>query len=547
MSDAERDSATGKDMLSKIHEVKKEIKQLQSLTKKPVKIFEKGSFNALSVELANLKKQYKSLSEAQREAEGGKALLENIQSLDEKVKGLSATFGDNQRKVGSYRDEVMSALDSFFPLIGRLRENFSGLGSDISLIGASVSGAFIGFEVIGILMEYGQELKAIEEQYTQMRGAIQRYTGATNEDLDDLTTSATALSMTFDEESAAIADVANGLQVQFDSVSFDDALELLENGFVRGANAGGDFLEKVKEYSPQFDAADLSAQALINTITDESKYSIFKDKGVGSIKEFNLSIKEQTTATRDALVNAFGDDFTSKIFDGINDGSVTTGEALERIVKKIKETELPANKLQTIIADVFKGDGEDAGERFLLSLDNINVSTLDSIDTSNELVQKKQELLEANQILADAENELAKAIQGGATQFEVIKARVKSFILNGLVILISTLKPTIKLFANIILALTALPKFLNENKTVILGLSIAMVGLNWELAKTHALQLKSAASARLGIVSKRAGTIATRGAAAAQWLLNAALTANPIGLVIVAVGALVLIIVPFRD
>ncbi len=98
-----------------------------------------------------------------------------------------------------------------------------------------------------------------------------------------------------------------------------------------------------------------------------------------------------------------------------------------------------------------------------------------------------------------------------------------------------------------------LTKAIVYSTTAVIGLKIASValGYGWTLLKGSALSLASAitkvtsgqvlqsATAGIGQAKAIAVTIATKAWAAAQWVLNAALAANPIGLVIVGVAALV--------
>lgn len=80
--------------------------------------------------------------------------------------------------------------------------------------------------------------------------------------------------------------------------------------------------------------------------------------------------------------------------------------------------------------------------------------------------------------------------------------------------------------------LKELPGFLKENRGLLLGLGVAVLTLNGANVAATISTL-----AHLAVEKGRA--IATRASAAAQWLLNAAMTANPIGLVVAAVALLV--------
>lgn len=95
--------------------------------------------------------------------------------------------------------------------------------------------------------------------------------------------------------------------------------------------------------------------------------------------------------------------------------------------------------------------------------------------------------------------------------------------------------PSIKAVATgiigLIQGLAALPKFIVENKELFIGLGVALVSLN-------GANIAAAASALYMAAAEKTRAIATRAGVAAQWLMNAALTANPIGLVIAAIATL---------
>jgi hypothetical protein len=68
-----------------------------------------GSYNELSKTLFRLKKEWKKLSEAEREANG--ELLENIQKVEQKLKDLDTSVGVTGRNVGNYKHDFIEAFD----------------------------------------------------------------------------------------------------------------------------------------------------------------------------------------------------------------------------------------------------------------------------------------------------------------------------------------------------------------------------------------------------------------------------------------------------
>jgi TP901 family phage tail tape measure protein len=100
--------------------------------------------------------------------------------------------------------------------------------------------------------------------------------------------------------------------------------------------------------------------------------------------------------------------------------------------------------------------------------------------------------------------------------YTAVYKAVLSFV-SGMVTMISTLGQV--------------PAFIRENKELFIALGVALVSLN-------AANIAAAASAIYHVAAEKGRAIATKATATAQWLLNAAMTANPIGLLIAGIAAL---------
>ena len=80
-----------------------------------------GSINQLSAQLSKAKNDYKNLSQAERESAKGKELLAHIQKLDKEYKDLNLTIGNTQVMVGSYQNAVNSLLPVMGGFGGRIQ------------------------------------------------------------------------------------------------------------------------------------------------------------------------------------------------------------------------------------------------------------------------------------------------------------------------------------------------------------------------------------------------------------------------------------------
>jgi hypothetical protein len=282
------------------------------------------------------------------------------------------------------------------------------------------AGVTVGAEaVLDGIKELGAEIVNTTKEVAELRSNINTMTGATGAELDGLTESVLSVSRTFGKDFNEVLVASNTLSKQM-GVSQQEAMRLIQQGFLAGADAGGDFLDQVKEYAPQFKNAGYAADEFIGHISQASTQGIFSDKGADVVKEFGLRIREQTKATGEAMQAAFGKDFTKEIFDGINNGTITVEQALQRVSKEMDETKIPANQLQTVIADVFGGPGEDAGIDYLKSLKNVGVGVDALVDKTNAYTARQSALLESNQELAAAQNMLTKQFEGGGTVIDTL-------------------------------------------------------------------------------------------------------------------------------
>ena len=230
-----------------------------------------------------------------------------------------------------------------------------------------------------------------------------------------------ATAETFDKDFNEVLRSANALAKQM-KISQEDALDAITNGFVRGADASGDFLDKVREYPVQFKNAGFSAQDFIDIATQEATGGIYGDKLIDAIKEADLALKEFTKTQRDALENAFGETFTNEIANGLKSGEMTTKASLDRIIAKSNELGLNYQQQQQIVADLFKGAGEDAG-----GFAEIVLQLNEALEEENKILSENEE---ATQRLAESnveyEQALADLFDASQSGFPAMLSNLKS-------------------------------------------------------------------------------------------------------------------------
>ena len=132
--------------------------------------------------------------------------------------------------------------------------------------------------------------------YAQSMAQTAQLTGLTGDELRELRGEAQAFGADFGETMQAVNSLAKGF-----GITAQDAMHLVQDGMVSGANANGQFLDVLKEYPRYFKEAGISAEAFVAITTNAARQGVFSDKGVDAIKEANIRLREMTPATEAAL------------------------------------------------------------------------------------------------------------------------------------------------------------------------------------------------------------------------------------------------------
>ena len=418
------------DLKARQAEVNKEVRESVKARQAELTATDKssGAYSKLSNELNEARKRYKDLAAAEQgSSEEAQVLLRRITQLDSKLKDIDGSVGQFQRNVGNYS----GAIAGLFPALGGISQGIDNVKTATSGAGKAIAGIAVGFEVFSLASTAVAELNANLEETRKIAAQIQTFTGATGSALLDQVAQAKAVAETYKADVQEVSVAANTLSKEL-GVDFARALELIEAGFRKGADAQGEFLDGLREYPAQFRDAGASAEQFIAVSIAAANSGIYSDKGLDAVKEFGLRIREQTKATGDALRAALGSEFTNKLFKDLNTGAITSVDALGRVTRALKETGVQGSELQTVIADVFGGPGEDVGQQFLFTLGDI-LETTDSVTQSTTAYQEQLgELFRANLDLENAQKGYNEALADFSFELQVATAKGKTFLANVL-------------------------------------------------------------------------------------------------------------------
>lgn len=400
-----------------------------------------------------------------------KSLRENTDAKD-----------DNTKASEGLADELLS-------LVG-INSNF---GSSLQSLGNSSSGNFLdgmttkvkafGKTMLGLLanpwvlafLGIAGVVAGFKWWYDYNKGLVEAskltrdFTGLTGDAMKAARNEVQAVADMYDKDFREVLESANAMSKQF-GISFQESMQLIEDGFVAGADVNGEFLENIKEYPAYFREAGLSASEFIAITTQANQAGIYSDKGIDVIKEGNLRIREMTKATAEALE---GIGISSKqVQQDLADGSKTTFDIMQQVSEKLAEFPESSSEVGTALADIFGGPGEDAGLQYILTLKDID-KNLDNVkDHTGELGELQEEQLRSQ---IELENTIAAVFDATGGSFESMTTKAKVFINDGIINIIKgcvdIVNWFIRMYNKSIVVRGAVNSIVNSFKTL------------WEIAK----------------------------------------------------------------
>lgn len=437
--------------LAELRNAQREANEISKLTVKLNQSAE-GSYNRLSAQYSLNKIFLNNMTKAEREAtEEGKKLVSETKSIYEEMDRLQRATGKSQLNVGNY-PQLTTELTSYGDKLKDVLGLNNGFGDSLISMAQSGEGAKGLFQSMGTAVQaFGRTLLtllanpvflaiagiagagvAFKFWFDYNKGLVeatrltQQFTGKVGDDLKAFRNETQAIADTFDKDFKEVLQSANAVAQQF-GVSQDEALRLVKDGFVAGADANGEYLQTLKEYPAYFKEAGLSASQFVAITAQAGKSGIYSDKAVDTIKEGNLRIREMTKATADALTG-IGLNYKQLQTD-LQNGSKTTFDVMQLVSEKLNE--LPENSaaVGTAIADIFGGPGEDAGLQYLKTLKDIDLNLDNVKDRAGELGALQEEQLRSQ---ADLNNTIAALFDATGGTFEMMTTRAKTFINDGI-------------------------------------------------------------------------------------------------------------------
>lgn len=455
LAKAQRDLATAQGdtarELAELKQATQEQNRINSLIAKSNRSVE-GSYNRLSAQYSLNKIRINQMSQEQRDAaEASEGLITKTRELYESMKRMQEETGKHQLNVGNYTeasDAIAAYSDRLVEGLGlnsqfgqsllalgrggdEAKGVFTAMGDGAKALGNTLMGLMknpVFLAIAGVAGAAG----AFKWWYDYNAGLVeatrltQQFTGLAGQELSQVRNQVTVLADTFDSDFREVMVAANAVSKQF-GIDIQQSLNLVQQGLVAGANANGEFFDTLREYPAYFREAGLTAEQFIAITTQAAQQGIFSDKGVDTIKEANLRLREMTTSTAEAL-DGIGIS-SQEVQEALRTGAMTTFDVIQQVSARLSELPDSAAVVGTAIADIFGGPGEDAGLAYIRTLQDINLNLDEVTARTGVLGQLQEKQLRSELELQNALSALFDATGGG---FERMTTNVKVFINQGL-------------------------------------------------------------------------------------------------------------------
>lgn len=441
---------------AKAEEAMNKAQRAANTTRKAANMTEEERIRTIKEALALADKQVHSIDEANEANKRLRQAVKMVRDTDEDYKNtlgkLNSTIGVNtdyvkrnsdrytQQKmnIGNYTESIKQAWmelnnlnDSMQNLgimggafggslgalgnMGGMLESLKGIGSVLSnkwLLGLGTIGA--AGAGIGWWVNYNKGL-------VEATRLTQQFTEKSGDDLKEYRTEVQTIADYYNKDFREVLIGANAVSKQF-GIDASEAIKLIQDGFIAGADANGEFLDTLREYPAYFKEAGISAETFIAITAQAAKSGIYSDKGVDVIKEGNLRIREMTTATAAAL-EGIGISAT-EVQEQLKSGQKTTFDIIQMVSERLNELPDSASVVGTALADIFGGPGEDAGLQYIRTLKDIKTNLKDVKDETGKLGEAQEDMIESQKRLATAVADLFDSTGGS---FETMTAKIKTF------------------------------------------------------------------------------------------------------------------------
>jgi TP901 family phage tail tape measure protein len=341
-----------------------------------------------------------------RRKEGRKGKEKKIMSVE---KTIDIIFAGTDRVSGTLSD-IGGSLDDFGSGLGDISKPFEDITLAVGVAQLAIAGlATAGFIAAGdIETETGRMVNALalpaEEAEKFQDIATDAYATGFTDDLAKAFDAVILAQQKFGDNSGTdigkVVDKALVLQRVFDvdlnnsmgavsllmsdfGIDASTAFDLIADGYQKGLDGSGDFLDSIMEYGHHFSEGGFSAEEFFSVMETGFRDGVEgTDYALDAIKEFSIKIKEQTKPVQEALQKLGIDPVALEA--SMNAGETTIIDAFELIQKKIADADKGTDAYRAGI-ELVGSRFEDMGAAAFLALDKTKLKIDDIRGTMDNM------------------------------------------------------------------------------------------------------------------------------------------------------------------
>lgn len=492
--------------------------QMRALQREVIKC--EGVLDSMKSELSSTETALKNLADgtdsAEKHTEKYKKSVEDAKNeLDEFKEKASGAFDAVKTGATVLGGAVVATGGYALKLSTDFDQAFNTL---ISKTGASSE----EMDSLNTIMEsiYANNFGESIEDVAESLATVKQNTKLSGDELQNATERALLLRDTFEFEVNESTRSAKMLMDQY-GMSAEDAFNLIAQGAQNGLDKNGDLLDTINEYAVHFSGLGLDAEEMFNMLSNGAESGTFSvDKLGDAVKEFGIRVKDGSDGTTEAFetLGLDVDNTTLKFAQG-GEGAK---EALAEVTTALFNMDDPLKQNQVGVA-LFGTMWEDLGTdgiKALMELDGGISTTKTALDDIN----------------ATKYDDIGSALQGLGRTLETdvfvpLGEELKP-VVEEVITYVQTNAPQIKeILSGIVSKIGEFVGFIVDNKDAILA---TIVGIGTGLLVWNVVSMIT------GVVNAiKAFKLANEGATIAQWALNVAMNANPIGIIIALIAGLV--------
>ena len=440
------------ELAAKTKVLKDERRVLQKETQNEIKMQteEEGSLKALRAELIRTKEQFDKLSRAKREtSKEGKILQEKMNLLTNEIRGAEFATQRYYRNVGNYQNAIMSAfgLNNSFAQslisIGGSGEDagnaLEGMGGDAvrttsalatlnvhakalktTLWSLAKNPAFLAVAAVVGVAAAAKEFYEYNVEVEHAMRLTREFTGVAGDELVRLRAEIQATASTYGKEYQEVLEGVDLLMTHF-SMTSEQAMRTLNDGFMIGADINGNYLQLLKQYGPVFKDAGVSAEQLVALI-QQTRSGIFSQQGLEAIKQASARLREMSKGTRESL-QGIGID-VNDLQRKLANHEIEMIDAVQMVSNKLKEVGNNTQEYGNVMADVFGRQGKFSSQEMIESLGDIDTNLQNLKDSAGNYGIAMDENQQAT---ADFEDATARFFGVGENGWETLKTKVDTY------------------------------------------------------------------------------------------------------------------------